>query len=274
MQRDATNRHVDVEREFIDSFRRPAVQGNWVRDINPIIAFLVLLCLAVIPIWIPGLAAPAAMCAVFVAISLLAGVSRRFVPNYLKLFLAVGLILFALRAAFEPGEHVVLDLGPISPTLEGVELGARFALVVMVLCGALTLYAALIPAKYLMLALEERGLTPRATYVLLASFQAISDLGKNVRVVMDAQKSRGIETDGSIWTRGKAFFPIIAPAFLAAMNQTEERAVALDARAFNAKAPHSRLVALRRPRLWEYGLLIAALSGVVLSIAGALLPWP
>jgi energy-coupling factor transport system permease protein len=135
----------------------------------------------------------------------------------------------------------------------------------------LTLYAALMPAKYLMLALEERGLTPRATYVLLASFQAITDLGKNVRVVMDAQKSRGIETEGSLLTRSKAFFPIIAPAFLAAMTQAEERAVALDARAFNAKASHTRLLSLRRPQFWEFGLLFIAVAGVSISVVGAYL---
>lgn len=273
MQRDATKGRAGIDLDFVESFRRPVDQGNWIRDINPIIAFLVLGCLAIIPIWIKGLIAPLIMCAVFVGISLLAGVGRRFIPGYLKLFLAVGLILFVLRAAFEAGDIVLFELGPISPTWEGVEHGARFALVVMVLCGALTLYAALMPAKYLMLALEERGLTPRATYVLLSSFQAIVDLGKNVRVVMDAQKSRGIEVEGSLLTRSKAFFPVIAPAFLAAMTQTEERAVALDARAFNSKEAHTRLASLRRPRSWEFGLLIIAAAGVVLSVAGAYLSW-
>lgn len=269
MQRDAAQKRAGIDREFVESFRRPVAQGNWVRDINPFIAFLVLGCLAIIPIWIDGLIAPAIMCAVFVGVSLLAGVGRNFIPGYLKLFVAVGFILFILRAAFEPGDHVLFELGPLSPTWEGVDSGARFALVVMVLCGALTLYAALMPAKYLMLALEERGLTPRATYVLLASLQAITDLGKNVRVVMDAQKSRGIEMEGSLLRRSKAFFPVIAPAFLAAMTQTEERAVALDARAFNAGVAHTRLLSLRRPRPWEFALLVIAVAGVVASVAGA-----
>lgn len=273
MQNDATKGREGIDRDFVESFRRPVTQGNAIRDINPIIAFLILLCLAIIPIWITGLLAPLIMCAAFVAISLLAGVGRQFVPGYLKLFLAVGFILFILRAAFEPGSHVLFTFGPLSPTLEGAIGGARFALVVMVLCGALTLFAALMPARYLMLALEEHGLTPRATYVLLSSLQAITDLGRNVRVVMDAQKSRGIETEGSVFTRSKAFFPIIAPAFLTAMTQTEERAVALDARAFNSRTAHTRLAFFRPPRAWEYVLLGLAFAGVVLAIVGALLSW-
>jgi energy-coupling factor transport system permease protein len=135
MQRDAAKRRIEIDREFVETFRRPVAQGNWVRDINPLIAFLVLGCLAVIPIWIEGLIAPLTMCAVFVGVSLLAGVGRKFIPGYLKLFLAVGFILFVLRAAFEPGDRVLFEFGPLSPTWEGVESGARFALIVMVLCG-------------------------------------------------------------------------------------------------------------------------------------------
>lgn len=262
-----------VDQGFVDAFRRPAEQGNWVRNMNPIIVFLVFLSLAVIPIAIPGLIAPALMCLVYVGIALLAGVGKKFIPLYLKLFLVVGLILFLLRAAFIPGEHVLFTVGPISPTVEGVVDGLRFSLIVMVLCGALTLFFAVVPMKYLMLALELRGLTPRATYVMLASFQAISDLSKNARIVMEAQKSRGIETDGSVMTRVKAFFPILAPVFLAAMNQTEERAIALDARAFNSASAHSHLVTLRKSRPWEIVLLVIAFGAAVLSILGAVLSW-
>ncbi len=262
-----------IDMEFVDRFRRPATQGNWIRDIHPIIAFVVLAIVTVIPVVLPGSLPAAALCLLFVVLSLLAGVGRAFIGTYFKLFLAVGLILFLLRAAFDPGSNVIFRFGPIAPTVEGVESGLRFSLVVMAMCGAVTLYAALIPAKYLMLALEDRGVTPRATYVLLASLQAISDLGKNARTVMDAQQSRGIETGGSFMTRIKAFFPILAPVFLTAMNQTEERAIALDARAFNAKAAHSHLVTLRKVRTWEIGLLAVAVALLALSILGALLSW-
>src|SRR5690606_13781054 len=111
-----------------------------------------------------------------------------------------------------------------------------------------TLFFAVVTVRYLMLALELRGLTPRATYVVLASFQTITDLGRNARTVLEAQQSRGIETQGNFVTRARAFFPIIAPVFLAALNQTEERAIALDARAFNARTKHTHLVTLRRTR--------------------------
>jgi len=232
-----------------------------------------LVSLVVIAIAIPGVLAPALVCASFVVIAFCAGVGPSFASTYAKLFAVVGLILFVLRAAFIPGSTILFTVGPIAVSLQGVVDGARFTLAVMAMCGAVTLFFSLVPMKYLMLALELKGMTPRATYVILASFQSIIDLGKNAKVVMDAQKSRGIETEGSIAQRVRAFVPILAPVFLAAMNQTEERALALDARAFNSRQAHSHLVSLHGIRTRDIAVLCAALALAAVSIVGALLTW-
>ena len=234
---------------------------------------MALVSLVVIAVAIPGLLAPTLICVSYVVIAFCAGVGLSFTSTYLKLFAVVGLILFVLRAAFIPGEHVLFQVGAIAVSVEGIIDGARFTLAVMAMCGAVTLFFALIPMKYLMLALELKGMTPRVTYVILASFQSIIDLGKNAKVVMDAQKSRGIETEGSIAQRVRAFVPILAPVFLAAMNETEERALALDARAFNSRQPHSHLVSLHGIRTRDVVVLCAALALAVASILGALLTW-
>ena len=234
---------------------------------------MALVSLVVIAIAIPGLLAPALICAGYVVIAFCAGVGRSFVAIYAKLFAVVGLILFVLRAAFIPGTQVLFEVGTIAVSMEGVIDGARFSLAVMAMCGAVTLFFSLIPMKYLMLALELKGMTPRATYVILASFQSIIDLGKNAKVVMDAQKSRGIETEGSLAQRVRAFVPILAPVFLAAMNETEERALALDARAFNSRQAHGHLVSLHGIRTRDIVVLCAALALAVTAIVGALLTW-
>ncbi|MDQ0276477.1 energy-coupling factor transporter transmembrane protein EcfT [Arthrobacter silviterrae] len=263
----------ELDQEFIDSFRSPASAGNRIRDLNPISFAVIMVACAVAAVTLPGPWGPAAICLIYVAVSIAAGVSKAFLPAYGKLFAVVGLILFVLRAAFLPGEHVLLRLGPIAISAEGIAQGLDFALVVMALCGAMTLFFTVTPMKNLMLALELRGVTPRATYVILASFQAITDLGKNTKVVMDAQKSRGIETEGGMVGRVTAFVPILAPVFLAAMSQTEERALALDARAFNSRSRHSYLVSLQPVGAAEIALVCAVAACAVLSIVGAAFIW-
>lgn len=262
-----------LDQEFIDSFRKPVATGNRIRDLNPISFALIMLSMAIGSITLPSPIGSAVICVAYVAIGWMAGVGKTFTPAYSKLFAVVGLILFVLRAAFLPGEHVIFSLGPISVSQEGIMHGLSFALVVMALCGAITLFFAVVPMKNLMLALELRGVKPQATYVILASFQAIVDLGKNTKVVMDAQKSRGIETEGGVTSRVKAFAPILAPVFLAAMSQTEERALALDARAFNSRGIHTHLVCLRPVKTGEVALVSVTLFCAVLSIVGAMIIW-
>lgn len=263
----------DLDQEFINSFRTPATTGNRIRDLNPISFAIIMLACAVAAVTLPHPIGPAATCLVFAILSLAAGVARTYLPLYGKLFAVVGLILFVLRAAFLPGDNVLLKVGPISISSEGIIQGLDFALVVMALCGAVTFFFAVTPMKNLMLALELRGITPRATYIILASFQAITDLGKNTKVVMDAQKSRGIETEGGMVRRVTAFVPILAPVFLAAMSQTEERALALDARAFNSRSKHSHLVSFRPVGAPEIVLVCAVIACAILSIVGAVFIW-
>ncbi|WP_423185113.1 hypothetical protein [Arthrobacter sp. NyZ413] len=90
--------------------------------------------------------------------------ARSFLPTYGKLFAVVGFLLFALRALFLQGKDVLFAAGPLSVSVESLMGGLSFAFVVMAMCGVLTLFFALVPAKLLMLALEELGVSPKATY--------------------------------------------------------------------------------------------------------------
>lgn len=259
--------------DFIDDFRRPMTQGNWVRDMNPISVFLILGSLPLIAVAVSGIIAPSIICVAVVLIAFVGGVGRSFTVTYFKLWIAIGLLLFVLRSAFFEGGNVLFTVGKIAVSTEGLMDGLRFSLIVMAFSGAVTLYFALVPIKYLTLALELKGVSPRATYVLLAAFQAITDLGKNARVIMDAQKSRGIETEGNIFQRVRAFVPVLAPVFLSAMAATEEKAIALDARAFNSREAHSHLVSLRGTPAWEIVLVGVSLLGVVVACTVAVLSW-
>ncbi|KRC58560.1 hypothetical protein ASE14_18490 [Agromyces sp. Root81] len=259
--------------EVAETYRHPESLGNFLRDRNPITLLVALVSLAVVAAAVPGLITPFAVCAVFVLLAFAGGVGPAYTATYLKLWAVVGFILFLLRALLLDGEHVYFTFGNLQVTAEGVYEGLRFAAVVMAICGAVTLFFALVTMRRLMLALEMRGVSPRASYVLLASFQSMTDLGATAKVVLDAQKARGIETEGGLITRAKAFFPVLAPVFLSAMTATEERAIALDARAFNSPAAHSHLVQLPRTATWEWlaaGLFAAVATACVM---GRFLGW-
>lgn len=59
--------------------------------------------------------------------------------------------------------------------------------------------------------------------------------------ITDAQRSRGMETEGNLSTRIQAFFPLIIPVVLNSLNDTRERAIALEIRGFGSKSARTFL---------------------------------
>jgi energy-coupling factor transport system permease protein len=256
-----------------DGYRRVASLGNPILDLSPITLLLSIILVIVVAVVGSGWVAPVVVSVVFVGIAYLAGRGTRYLVNILKLWLVVGLLLFVLRALLVKGETVLIPLGPIAVTAEGVDEGLRFSTMVMAICGGVTLFFALVPMRHLTLALERLGVSPRASFVVLASFQSITDLGATARVVLDAQKARGIETEGNVFVRAKAFFPILAPVFLTALAATEERAIALDARAFNSRGPKTSLIQLRPTPAWEWIIVAVCALVAATAIYGGVVGW-
>jgi energy-coupling factor transport system permease protein len=256
-----------------DRYRRPMTLGNAVLDIHPIAMVAGITALIVVGLASAGWIVPLAVSVLFVGIAFLAGRGPSYLVTILKLWLAVGLLLFVLRALLVKGETVLVPLGPIAITREGIDDGLRFTTAVMVICGGVTLFFAIVSMRRLMLALERIGVSPRVSYVILASFQAITDLGATSRVVLDAQKARGIETEGNVFVRARAFFPVLAPVFLTAMTATEERAIALDARAFNNPGRHTSLLALKPWTGVDTVLVVVSVAVAAAAITGGILGW-
>lgn len=83
-------------------------------------------------------------------------------------------------------------------------------------------------------ALVRKGLSPRIGYVLNSIFQIIPQMITTMDTITNAQKSRGMETEGSLPVRMKAFFPLIGPVVMSSLINTRERAMALEVRGFNS----------------------------------------
>ena len=73
---------------------------------------------------------------------------------------------------------------------------------------------------------------------------------------MDSQKARGIETDGNLIRRAKAYIPVMGPLVLNAITSVEEKSIAMDARAFSAPVEHSFLWDLPKPGMTEKKLVV------------------
>jgi len=118
--------------------------------------------------------------------------------------------------------------------------------------------------------LVRKGLSPRFGYVLDSIFQILPQMIKTTRTIMDAQRSRGLETEGKLRVRVKAFLPLIVPVVLSSLIHAKERALALEVRGLHFEGQKTWL---REKREYPYSRAIQAglLSVLALSIAWRIL---
>ena len=91
--------------------------------------------------------------------------------------------------------------------------------------------------------------------------------------IVDAQRARGMDTEGRFWRRARGVVPLAAPVVFGALTEVEERTMALEARAFSAPG---RQTLLRTPedgafdRILRWAAVAAIAAVVGLRIAGRL----
>jgi energy-coupling factor transporter transmembrane protein EcfT len=122
----------------------------------------------------------------------------------------------------------------------------------------------------LMRALVERGLPSQALYLVVTTLQLIPRFQAQAHRIQDAQRARGLETEGTFGQRARALVPLVGPLLLASLMDVEERALALEARGFSHRGPRTSLVTLHDSpgqRWLRLALWILAAALVLLRLA-------
>ncbi|MFT8317376.1 MAG: energy-coupling factor transporter transmembrane component T [Sporolactobacillus sp.] len=164
-----------------------------------------------------------------------AGAFRRFIP-ILLLSLFVLLSVVIVQSAFVPGYHVVLfSIGPVffyrTGFIHSLVIVVRFLDILF----ASSLVVLTTNPVDMVVSLQRLGLSYRFAYVIQSIFQMIPQMTSAMKRIANAQRSRGLETEGSLLTRARAFLPLIGPVMIGSLMDTRERAMALEARGFSVE---------------------------------------
>lgn len=257
--------------DFIDSFRGPKLHGNFVLDLNPFSKLNLCVLIAAFAGLAGGVFSSLAAILLYILIAAAAGCLKKFWGLFWKVGALLFFFIFMIRSAFWPGTTLLFEWWIVHWTLEGMQNGLWFSLLVIQICGAVMLFYNITPMKDLMYSIEMLGASHSASFVILSSMQTITALGKATNVIMDSQSARGIETKGNLKTRFKAFIPILGPLVLGAIGATEEKTIAMETRAFSANRHTTHVYELRKAPVWEKALCIlldlAFVAAVVWRIA-------
>jgi energy-coupling factor transport system permease protein len=113
--------------------------------------------------------------------------------------------------------------------------------------------------------LEARGLGRRPALVVGTALAAVPRTQARAAEVIEAQRARGLDTEGSWWRRLRGVLPMVAPLVIGSLIEVEERALALEARAFGAPGPRTllrRLPDSRAQRAARWAMAAAAVVGL------------
>lgn len=187
--------------------------------------------------------------------------SKRIFLSLFWLFTAI----FIIQSLFIPAGEVWLKFGFISVYKEGVMKAIGLTSKLTAIVSALTMLTLITPVKDFTLALEKKGLNPKAAFILMLTLQTIPEMKKQADVIMDSQKARGIETEGNVFVRAKALILIFIPLVLSSIANTEERAITLEARGFSVGEKRTILYDIEETKNDKIMKVILAIF-IVLSI--------
>ncbi|EST10516.1 energy-coupling factor transporter transmembrane component T family protein [Sporolactobacillus laevolacticus] len=168
-----------------------------------------------------------------------AGALKKLMPiAALSLFVLLSVII--IQSAFIQGYHDVLfTIGPVHFYREGLIHASSIVVRFLDILLAFSLIVLTTHPADMVETLQRKGLSHRIGYVILSVFQIIPQMAQTMKTISDAQRSRGLETEGNIFIRAKAFLPLIGPVVINSLIGTRERAMALEARAFSAEVKHT-----------------------------------
>lgn len=213
--------------------------------------------------------------AAFIIISISLLLLSKVLKKTLPVLSVSGFVLFTviiIQGIFRAGNVTpVLAIGPVIFYKEG--LGFAFEIVINVLNILLSFCVLILTTKPsdMIENFVRKGFSPRFGYVFISVFQIIPQMTETMSTITDAQRSRGMETEGNLLVRIKAFLPLISPVVMSSLINTKERALALEVRGFNAKNKKTFLNDEKKSgadRYIQIGMIVLLIAGIIWRIAG------
>ncbi len=194
-----------------------------------------------------GLLWPLVLIAIAVVVpGLVAGVLPRLARTALLLTLPIAISALLVNVFFFPGgRDVLLRIGPITATGEGLTFALEVLARIFAISGAITLFYLTTRPAELVVDLERRGVSSRVAFVANASVQTVPAMVDRAAQITAAQRARGLDTEGSLLRRIRGIVPIVGPVILGSLGEVEERTMTLEARGFSRPG--------RRTLLWAPG---------------------
>ena len=216
--------------EIMSNFSRKLI------ELNPITKLFAILSLGISTLVSPNLWFGFICLFFLIIISVIIQLFKPFCKLIFGFGIPLTLMLVFIQGFYSPkNETILFDFGFLELGLEGTVYALKLVSILLVFMGTIYLTNQTTPTSRLVATLVESGLSPKAGYLILASLNVVPQMNHRMKIIKEAQESRGVDTAGNIISRIKSFIPLIGPVVLSSFTDAQERGMTLEIRGFSVK---------------------------------------
>ncbi|WP_099223535.1 energy-coupling factor transporter transmembrane component T [Listeria costaricensis] len=202
-----------------------------------------------------------------VLLSLFSGTIGKFFSTFFKSIFIIVLFIFLVQVFIVQNEDSQPLWWFIGYSEMGLQTSIDLSSRIIAISSIIIWFFQVTSVKDIISSLEKARIPKKVTFVIAATIQLVPQMTKLSGTITDAQKARGIETEGSLWIRMKAFIPMIGPLVLTSIQQTDERVLTLEARGFSAQMRKTTYYAVKKTAL-DYLITIFCLAILIVYFVG------
>jgi energy-coupling factor transport system permease protein len=227
----------------MDNLSMYVTRESGLHHLHPLTKFAIALCLI-----LTGLILPGNWTGYFLVLFVLTPLALwgKIFPNFFnalwKISLPFALSVLLIQGFLWDDGEILFRIGRLTYKQEG----AIFSLIsigrIISVMANFILFAMATRPDMLMISAKQAGVPSGLAYIIVTTLQIIPRFQHRALTILAAQRSRGLNTGGNLLARAGAVLPLIMPLVLSSLVEVEERAIAIEARAFNSNRKETSLI--------------------------------
>lgn len=212
-------------------------------NLHPLTKSLLVLCLLAAGLALPGRWTGYIIFLIFIVpLAIWGKIFRELIRAVWKITWPLALSVLIIQSLFWGKGTPIFEFWRIAPKEEGVLFAFISIGRIVLTMSDFMLFAMATRPDTLMISLKQVGMPSGLAYIVVTTLQIIPSFQRKVSTILDAQRSRGLETQGNLLVRSRALVPVVLPLVLGSLMDVEERAIAIQARAFGAKRVETSII--------------------------------
>ncbi|MCY1150805.1 MAG: energy-coupling factor transporter transmembrane component T [Sphaerochaetaceae bacterium] len=190
----------------------------------------------------------------------------------MKAIAFIAMFILLVQALIVSGGKTLFKWSFITIYEKGLQTGISLCFLILNIAGIFVWLFQSTSTKEITRWVEDTKMSFKVAYIFASTLEMIKVFSTRSGIILDAQRARGVETEGNLFIRAKAFIPTLVPLILGGIIGSEERVLTLEARGFSMKGKRTHLFNLEKSG-YEKLILTISIIMTILILVGRIYLW-